>query len=234
MADLQVTNTFVDGDTVSATNFNTNYSDIVTYVNNRNSGSSTWDSFYSTHATTVPLVANNSTGTQSIMQLKDNGTVIYEVFDGGVITQSGQIYGRATKTSDQVFTGLTDQKVTFAAVSQVGSAFSVSTSRFTCTANGKYLINVVMVHEHGGLIVDPASAPFYITKNGSLTFSQVNVFPGSSGAAIISSFIYTDIVSLVVGDYFEVYSSDTYPVVSGAATIKSASTKTYFDFVKLS
>lgn len=234
MSELQVSNSFTDGDVVSATNFNTNYSDIVTYVNNRNSAASTWDSFYVTHATTVPLIANNSTGTQSILQLKDNGTTVYEVFDGGVITQSGQIYGRATKTSDQTITGLSDQKVTFESASQVGSTFSTSTSRFTCATNGKYLLTVVVVHEHPGLIINPTSPPFYITKNGSQTYSQVNVYPGSIGATIISSFIYVDIVSLVAGDYFEVYSSDTYSYISGTVKVASSSAKTYFDFVKLS
>lgn len=43
MADLAVTNTFVAGTTAVASQVNQNFTDIITYVNNRNSGSSSWD-----------------------------------------------------------------------------------------------------------------------------------------------------------------------------------------------
>lgn len=44
MSTLAVTNTFVPGQTASATQVNTNFSDIVTYVNARNTASSSWES----------------------------------------------------------------------------------------------------------------------------------------------------------------------------------------------
>lgn len=44
MSDLSVTNTFVPSTTAVASQVNANFSDITTYINNRNSGSSKWDS----------------------------------------------------------------------------------------------------------------------------------------------------------------------------------------------
>lgn len=44
MSDLSVTNTFVPSTTAVASQVNTNFSDITTYINNRSSGSSKWDS----------------------------------------------------------------------------------------------------------------------------------------------------------------------------------------------
>ena len=43
MGDLSTTNTFVSGTTAVASEVNTNFSDIVNYVNARNAGSSKWD-----------------------------------------------------------------------------------------------------------------------------------------------------------------------------------------------
>jgi hypothetical protein len=45
MANVSVTNNFSAGTTAVASQVNTNFSDLVTYINNRNSGSSKWDSF---------------------------------------------------------------------------------------------------------------------------------------------------------------------------------------------
>lgn len=43
MANLAVTNTFTAGTTAVAAQVNTNFSDVATYVNNRNAGSAKWD-----------------------------------------------------------------------------------------------------------------------------------------------------------------------------------------------
>ena len=83
MASLAVTNTLSSGATILASEHNTNYSDIVTYVNNRNSGSSSWDALYSLSTSTVPLRCDNSTGTQNIANFYDNGTEVLVIKDGG-------------------------------------------------------------------------------------------------------------------------------------------------------
>lgn len=54
--------------------------------NNHDSGTSKWVVVSAEGATSVPLVVNNSTGTQDIVQFKDNGTSVLHVTDGGIIT----------------------------------------------------------------------------------------------------------------------------------------------------
>lgn len=64
MASLAVTNTFIDGATITAAGFNTNYSDIVSYINNRNSGGTAWDALSITGSTV--LSGSLSVGTTSV------------------------------------------------------------------------------------------------------------------------------------------------------------------------
>src|SRR3990167_2986543 len=94
MASLSVTNTFSSGATITASGHNQNFSDIVNYVNNRNSGSSTWDAVSSSSTSNVPLVCNNSTGTQNIANFQDNGSNVFSIADGSVVmTQNSQGIG---------------------------------------------------------------------------------------------------------------------------------------------
>lgn len=63
MASLAVTNTFSAGATIIASQHNTNFSDIVNYINNRNSGSTKWDGISTSGALAVD---GNSTLTGSV------------------------------------------------------------------------------------------------------------------------------------------------------------------------
>ena len=74
-------NTIADGSQVS-----TNFSDLVTYVSNRNDGSSTWDRLLVTSSSAVPLIVNNSTGTSNIANFQDNGTNVLTITNGGTTT----------------------------------------------------------------------------------------------------------------------------------------------------
>jgi hypothetical protein len=78
-----VTNTFSNGTTADASQVNTNFSDLVTYITNRNDGSSTWDRLLVTSSSAVPLIVNNSTGTANIANFQDNGTNVFQILDGG-------------------------------------------------------------------------------------------------------------------------------------------------------
>lgn len=53
MANLAVSNTFSNGTTADAPQVNTNFSDIVTYVNNRNGGGTAWDALTVSGATSL-------------------------------------------------------------------------------------------------------------------------------------------------------------------------------------
>ena len=83
MAALTVTNTFAVNTTILSGAVNTNFTDITTYITNRNNGSATWDNCYVTNATSVPLQINNSTGTINIANFQDNGTNVFQIVDGG-------------------------------------------------------------------------------------------------------------------------------------------------------
>jgi len=83
MASLSVSNTFIDGTTILATPMNTNFDDIETYVNNRNSGAAEWERVLATNASSVPGVFNNGAGTNDILNAQDNGTTVFAVKDGG-------------------------------------------------------------------------------------------------------------------------------------------------------
>lgn len=86
MSTLSVTySTFLAGTTAVGSQVAQNFTDIVNYVNNRNSGSATWDTVQSTSASTVPLICSNSTGTQAIAQFQDNGSTVVSVLDGGYL-----------------------------------------------------------------------------------------------------------------------------------------------------
>lgn len=86
MAVPSVTNTFSNNTTADASEVNTNFSDLVTYLSDRNDGSATWDRCLVTNASAVPMVVNNSTGTQNIVQFQDNGSVVLVIEDGGHTT----------------------------------------------------------------------------------------------------------------------------------------------------
>jgi len=89
MATLSVTNTLAATADILASEHNTNYSDIVTYVNDRNDGSAVWERCLVTDATNVPLIINNSTGTQNIANFQDNGSNIFSVENSSVFTFTG-------------------------------------------------------------------------------------------------------------------------------------------------
>lgn len=86
MSDVAVTNTFTNSTTADGNQVTTNFSDLVNYINARNTGSSTWDSLKVTSATAVPLVVNNSSGSSNIVNFQDNGSNVVTIPDGGGLT----------------------------------------------------------------------------------------------------------------------------------------------------
>ncbi len=219
MSSLAVTNTLVNGSTVLAAEHNTNYSDIVTYINNRNAGSSSWDAVSTSSATAIPLIADNSTGTQDIARFQDNGTNVLQIINGGIVNMASQSSARAFRnTSTQSLSGST--KVQFNAETyDVQSEFdSVTNFRFTATQTGKYIVSAT-VH-----IGSPASAPkISIFKNGSsFTFTTAIDTTSAVGHNVIS------LVNLTATDYVEIF------VDAGASgTITNGSDTSYISIHKV-
>jgi hypothetical protein len=85
--------TKVSGGTTLASNTSARAVDVETDIltmfnahNNHDTGTSKWTVVSAEGATSVPLLANNSTGTQNILEARDNGTAVLTVADGGATT----------------------------------------------------------------------------------------------------------------------------------------------------
>lgn len=88
-----IRSTKIAGGTVLQANTNARAADVETDMltlfnahNNADTGVTPWQVVSASNATSVPLVSNNSTGTQNILELKDNGTSCLTVADGGTLT----------------------------------------------------------------------------------------------------------------------------------------------------
>lgn len=102
-----VTTSFASNTTAFASEVNTNFSDLVSYLSDRNDGSATWDRCLVTSASAVPLIVNNSTGTTNIANFQDNGSNVLTLADGGTLTLSvsgssskGLIINNSTSTGN--------------------------------------------------------------------------------------------------------------------------------------
>lgn len=107
MTALAVTNTLSNGQTSDASLWNTNYSDIVTYINNRNSASATWDGFSSSAGISVTATTNQlvfgTTNTTTINSAAPASSRVYTIIDAGttsnfVMTDSDQTLNISTLT----------------------------------------------------------------------------------------------------------------------------------------
>lgn len=198
MTTLAVTNTLSNGATIIASDHNTNYSDIVNYINNRNSGSATWDGCSVASGSVVPVILNNSSGTQDIFRAQDNGSNVMVIPDGGIITMGSQSAARAYRgTSNQTINSGSAVKVQFNAESyDVKSEFDSATNfRFTATKTGKYLVSSTL----GINSPSAGTSTIYIYKNGSefsrATYSMANVL----------FLTIMDILALTATDYVEIF-----------------------------
>lgn len=94
------TYTFVDGTTAYGSQVEAEIGNIVTVLNNLNTGSTNWGIVSALHATSVPLTADCSSGTQHIADFKNNSVIKASISSDGTIT--------STKTSSQVVLGVTN------------------------------------------------------------------------------------------------------------------------------
>ena len=90
--------TKVSGGTTLASNTLARATDVETDIlalfnahNNHDLASSSWTAVSAAGASTVPLVANNLTGTQNIFEAKDNSSTVFSVADGGGVTATGLV-----------------------------------------------------------------------------------------------------------------------------------------------
>lgn len=85
MPNLSTTYSFTPNTVASSSEVNGNFSDIVNYINNRNSASATWDSVSISNSSSVPLIVNNSSGSNNIANFQDNGSNVFTIADGAAV-----------------------------------------------------------------------------------------------------------------------------------------------------
>lgn len=226
MTALAVTNTFAIGATITAAGHNTNYSDIVTYINNRNAGSTTWDALSVASATNVPGIFNNSTGMQDILRCQDNGTNVLLVPNGGIITMANQSGCRVyTNAGGQTIATVTTAKVQFRSKTyDTQSEFDAVTNyRFIATVAGKYLI---MAHLKFTETTDVTNTTIYIYKNGAIAAEETKL----GGSNTIAYLLIQDILSLAANDYVEIFMNNG---AGSTITLGSAEKDSFLSIAKV-
>lgn len=85
-----VTYTFTNNTTADGSQVSTNFSDLVTYVSNRNDGTTAWDRVLVTAAAaSVPLVVNNASQAVNVATFQDAGSQVAAFCnDGGLALQN--------------------------------------------------------------------------------------------------------------------------------------------------
>lgn len=230
MTELAISNTFQEEELFDHAKWNTNYSDIVDYLNERNEATTTWDAFRIYRTDGVGLTVNNGSGSFSVCELRDNGTSYFTIDDGGTINAPGQVWGRMYLSSNANFVTIGPNKVSFTSYSQSVSVFD-GAGKFTCPVSGKYLIS-------GTLYLDYSASSgalgynfvTYIYKNGSSVMQKMHMFYLND--APIFSIPFCDIVNLSTSDTIEIYYSTG--LAAGTISGDGSGTRSYCNFMKLS
>lgn len=116
--------TFTDGTDAYGSQIEAEFNTIFNAWNNHNSGTSTWATVSALNATSVPLIADNSSGTNDIVNFKDNGSTVFKVANGGAVTITGGSLIFGTSTAGILGTTTNDS----AAAGVVGELLSASAS----------------------------------------------------------------------------------------------------------
>lgn len=175
MADLSVTNTFVPGNLIIAGDMNTNFSDIVTFINNRNNGITSWGKVITSSDSTIggDFSVIGNTGLSGTLQVTGignfiGGVVIDEAGDSELFINSG------TATSSPVIFGQItgNTKLSFGVAGDTGSITAGTASGDTAlkTAGGSILFST----DNG------STSKFKMDGSGVATFSGQLVGKGTS------------------------------------------------------
>lgn len=118
MALITRTYTFTDGTTAYGSQVDSEVANIVTTLNNLNAASATWDIVKAVNGASVPLIADNSSGTNNIFEARANNVAKVVVGAAGLLTAAA---------------GLT---VSGASLTMSGQTVAMGSNKITGLANG--------------------------------------------------------------------------------------------------
>lgn len=97
MANLSITNDFSANTTILSAEVNTNFTDIETYINNRNGGSTSWDNVKSVAAISIAATTNQlvlgTTNTITINSVAPAASLVYSIRDVGAASDIALLIG---------------------------------------------------------------------------------------------------------------------------------------------
>ena len=164
MPAVSVTNTFSAGATIIAGDHNTNFTDLVNYINNRNDATTAWDLCRVTASptTSIALIVNNSTGTVNVASFRDNGTDVLTIADGGTTTVTANggtgnalVVNNGTSTGGSLVVqdngGMTFQVIDGGATSISATAGGTAV---TCTLNNRTSTGSILIVQDNGATIN--------------------------------------------------------------------------------
>ena len=211
MANLSITYpNFIAGTVISSTEVDTNNSDIQTYINNRNSGTTAWDQVKSTaqiqaHVTTEQLLLGNPAGNYTVITSPaPSAARTYTIPDAGgsasfVMTAGAQTISGATTFADQKLllqeTGGTDVVTINVASLGASRAYTVpdagAAASFIMTA-GAQTISGAKTFANQTLLLQETGSTDVVTINvASLAAGRAYTLPDAGGSA---TFAFIDAV----------------------------------------
>lgn len=185
MGSVAITNTFTSGTTAEAPQVNTNFSDLVNYINARNSGSSKWDALG---------VSGNAVidGTLSVSGT-DFATALATAISADGWTASGETWTYASATTftisgDKTTKYTIGDKIKLVQTTQkyfyiIGTSYSFPDTTITVSAGSDYsLVNAAITVPYYSKMATPNGFPGFF--NFTTTFGGFSLAP----SLIVSTF----------------------------------------------
>lgn len=144
--------------------------------NNADAGTSKWQVGSFENATSTVVIVNNSTGTNDIIDCRDNGTTVFKIADGGTATHTANAgTNKALISNNGTSTGnIFEAQDNGTAVLSVADA---GTTTVTCTNGGSNKTLVVNNGTSTGNILevqDNGTAALYVADGGKLIVTRTS------------------------------------------------------------
>jgi hypothetical protein len=180
MATIARVKTWASLEILTASDLNSEYNNIVNYLNNADAGSTTWSRVLVTNSSAIPLVVNNSTGSVDIANFQANGANKFRLDSVGAATFASTlaITGAATLSSTLDVTG-TIKEATNRVFSK-SSIFTTSGAFPTAAGVTNYAHGFAAVPSLYLITIKNTSAELGYSINDEVHFAG-DIYPGTTG-----------------------------------------------------